>query len=272
MADAGTNGRGGDKPLERYVRLLEVISGFPQGISPSTIAEMLSLPKATAYRLIRSLADVGLVEINTPPSAACRLGDRLERLLFAGVKDSWLKIMARPILEDLAEKTEETCFMARFGGGRVRSVDMVAPDTRLRAYVMPGHDLSLHAGASAKAILAFLPQHTQDALLQLPRQTFTAATKTNPDELKAEWATVRETRIAYCIGEDVEGFGGIATPIIVDGADVQHSLCVTGTIHALFEKKRDLIEAQLLESAEKLSRLLRHGARSSAVHAASPME
>lgn len=261
MAVNENNDRGGDRPLERYVRLLEVISGFPNGISPSAIADMLGLPKATAYRLIRSLAEVGMVEMTTPHSASCRLGERLERLLFAGTSDGWLKIIANPILKDLAEKTGEACFMARFGGGAVRSVEMVAPDTHLRAYIMPGHEIGLNAGASSKAILAFLPKRELNSVLAQPFQTFTSATKTDPNEIRAELAKVRETRIAYCIGEDVDGFAGIATPIIVDGVDVQHSIAVTGTINSLLGEKRSLIEEQLLNSAESLSKILGRGLR-----------
>lgn len=256
MTGSEKNGRGGDKPLERYVRLLEVISGFPEGISPSAIAEVLSLPKATAYRLIRSLAEVGLVEMTAPPSAACRLGDRLERLLFAGTSDGWLKIIARPILEDLAEKTGEACFMARFGGGVVRSIEMVAPDTRLRAYIVPGHEISLNAGASAKAILAFQPKTVLDSVLAQPFQTFTSATKTDPDEIRAELMTVRETGIAYCVEEDVEGFAAIAVPVLVDGVDVQNSICVTGTVKSLIEKKKSLIESELLTHSISIAKAL----------------
>lgn len=253
-----------DKPLERYVRLLEVISGFPEGISPSAIAEMLRLPKATAYRLIRGLAEVGLVEMTAPPSAACRLGERLERLLFAGTSDGWLRMIVRPELTELAERTGEACFMARFGGGVVRSIEMVAPDNHLRPYIQPGQEITPYTGASAKAILAFQTQQTVEAVVGLEFKRFTAATKSGLDSLLAELVQVRTTGIAYCIGEDVDGFAGVAAPVSVSGQDVQLSICVTGTISALIDRKRPLIEAELKASAHRLSSLLEH--RANLVH------
>lgn len=255
---AGGAGKATEKPLERYVRLLEVISGFPEGISPTAIAEMLDLPKASAYRLIRSLAEVGLVEMTAPPSAACRLGERLERLLFAGASDGWLRIVARPFLVELAERTGEACFIARFGGGKVRSVEMVAPDNHLRAYILPGQEITLHTGASAKAILAFQKDDVIEAALRNPMPRFTDLTRTDPAELRDELQGIHRAGIAYCVGEDVEGFAGVAVPVFVEGQDVQISLCVTGTINALIHNKKDLIEAELRAFADKLANILAH--------------
>ncbi|MBE2274809.1 MAG: IclR family transcriptional regulator [Rhodobacteraceae bacterium] len=257
---SGEPGKAADTPLERYVRLLEAISGFPEGISPTVVAEMLGLPKATAYRLIRSLAEVGLVEMTAPPSASCRLGERLERLLFAGSSDGWLRMVARPILLDLTERTGEACFVARFGGVTVRSVEMVAPDNHLRAYILPGQEITPHTGASAKAILAFQDIPVVEAALagDLPR--FTALTKTDRNALLAELADVRKSGIAFCIGEDVDGFAGVAVPIFVSGLDVQLSICVTGTIKSLIEQKISLVEVELRNSAQRLATVLEHRA------------
>lgn len=249
-------GKPSDKPLERYVRLLEVISGFPDGISPSAITEMLGIPKATAYRLIRGLADVGLVEMTAPPSAACRLGGRLERLLFAGASDGWLRMVVRPVLLELAERTGEACFIARFGGDMIRSVEMVAPDNHLRPYILPGQEITAHTGASAKAILAYRDSETIVAATGQELKRFTSATKTNLHDLLTEFEQIRTTGIAYCIGEDVDGFAGVAAPIFVPGQDVQLSVCITGTISTLINQKKAMIEAELRDAALRISAFL----------------
>lgn len=245
-----------EKPLERYVRLLEVISGFPDGVSPTTVAEMLDFPKATAYRLIRGLADVGLVELTAPPSASCRVGHRLQRLLFSGASDEWLKTVSRPILADLSEEIGEACFIARFSGRTVRSLEMVAPNNLLRAYIIPGQEITANTGASAKAILAYQDQAVIDEVLSPPLQAFTSATKTNPHEIKEELEAIRVSGVAFCIGEDVDGFAGIAVPIIVPGYDVQLSIAATGTIPNLIEKKRNFTVEKLKLAAGKLATLL----------------
>lgn len=246
-----------EKPLERYVRILEIIAGFPNGVSPTTVSEMLGLPKASAYRLIRGLADVQMVEMSAPPTATCRIGGRLERLLFANADDDWFKIVAQPVLQELAQSVGKACFIARFQGHSVRSLDMVAPDNLLRAYIIPGQTIPLHAGASAKAILAFQEKALVQSLLEPPLQRFTDLTKTDPADVMNELETVRDTGIALCLGEDVEGFAGIAAPISVQGHQVQHSVCITGTTASLIETNYDDNVRALKKAAKRLSALLR---------------
>ncbi|MEI9415306.1 IclR family transcriptional regulator [Mesorhizobium sp. Cs1321R2N1] len=245
-----------EKPLERYVRMLEIIAGFPGGISPSTVGEMLDLPKASAYRLMRSLADVELIEHTAPRAATFKLGQRLERLLFSGASDAWLIAIARPILNELAERTGQACFIARLVGTSVRSIDMVAPDNQLRAYIVPGHEIPSHAGASAKAILAFQDAAFIATVLDRPLVQFTSATKTEFTKLLEELQFVRKTGVAYCVGEDVDGFGAIAAPIQIKGQRTLYSLCVTGTNHALFDNDRELKVAHVKNLAARLSRIL----------------
>lgn len=245
-----------EKPLERYVRILEIVAGFPGGISGTSVGEMLDLPKASAYRLMKSLADVELIEPSGPKTATFKLGRRLERLLFSGASDEWFRIVARPTLQELSDQTGEACFIARLAGGSVRSIDMVAPDNLVRAYIVPGHEIPAHAGASAKAILAFQDPAFIESMLNKPLTRFTAATKVDYDILVEELKLVRRTGVAYCVGEDVDGFAGIAAPIVIEGQRTQHSLCVTGTIHGIFDTNRENNVVLVKRLASKLSKLL----------------
>lgn len=249
---------GTEKPLERYARILEIIAGFPNGVSPAVVGEMLELPKASAYRLIRSLADVGLVEMTAPPAATCRIGKRLARILFSSADDDWFISAALPTLNELAAATSQACFVARLSGFTVRSMEMVAPNNQLRAYIIPGQEIPLHAGASAKAILAYQSDDFIASALESPLTKFTAHTKTEVGTLLAELGEVRATGIAFCVNEDVEGFGAIAAPILVKGQRVQQSVCITGTTQSLFEGEKERNISLVRKMSERLSRMLEH--------------
>ncbi|CCV10161.1 IclR family transcriptional regulator [Mesorhizobium sp. STM 4661] len=256
MAKTPTRKAATEKPLERYVRILEIVAGFPGGISGTSVGEMLDLPKASAYRLMKSLADVELIEQSGPSTANFKLGRRLERLLFSGASDDWFKVVARPTLQELSEKTGQACFIARLSGDSVRSLDMVAPGNLVRAYIVPGLEIPAHAGASAKAILAFQDPNFIASVLDKPLKRFTAATKVDFDILVEELQLVRKTGVAYCVGEDVDGFAAIAAPIRIDGQRTQHSLCVTGTIQGIIDTNREINVAVVKRLAEKLSKVL----------------
>src|SRR5215213_1307868 len=81
---AKTKDKQGDKPLERYIRILEVVSGFSNGISLGPIAEMLGLPKATAHRLISGLVETGMLEQVDRGVLCYQAGPRFASLLYAG--------------------------------------------------------------------------------------------------------------------------------------------------------------------------------------------
>ena len=133
---------------------------------------------------------------------------------------------------------------------------MVAPDNLVRAYIVPGHEIPAHAGASAKAILAFQDANFIASVLDKPLKRFTAATKVDFDVLVEELQLVRKTGVAFCIGEDVDGFAAIAAPIRIDGQRTQHSLCVTGTIQGIIDTNQEHNVALVKRQAEKLSQIL----------------
>jgi DNA-binding IclR family transcriptional regulator len=253
----------GEKPLERYVRILETVAGFPEGISPSNIGEMLDLPKVSVYRLIRGLAEVDMVELTSPPAATCRLGQRLRRLQFSGAEDEWFQVMARPVLAELASESGQACFLARLSGTSVRSIEMVAPDNLVRAYIAPGQEIAFHTGASAKAILAFQSPDFIAAVLNRPLVKFTPETKTDYTQLLRELQQVREDGVASCVGEDVVGFAAIGVPVSIPGQRLQHSLCLTGTIHSIIATDRPRLLRLAKKYAARLSVILQRRFESS---------
>jgi DNA-binding IclR family transcriptional regulator len=243
----------GDKPLERYIRILEVVSGFSNGISLGPIAEMLGLPKATAHRLITGLVETGMLEQVDRGVLCYQVGPRFGSLLYAGATDEWIRIIGQPLLKDLAVQTDQACFIAKLAGNAIRSAAMVAPDNQVRAYVVPGQEIVPHAGATAKAILAHADDSTLSAVLPSPLPRLTANTKTSRKALAAEFAEIRRTGVALCIGEDIEGFAGVAVPVVIPGRPVNYSIGLTGTIDSLITNGRELHERRLKAFAAKLA-------------------
>jgi len=243
-----------DRPLERYLRILEITAGFSGGISLSRFAEILDLPKTTVHRLARNLVEVGM--LSTDETGRYRLGDRFARLAYAGTPDEWITSMSHTFLKDLVEETGQACFIAKLTDNKIRSVAMVAPDNLVRGYVIPGRELWPHAAASAKAILAYQSDAVMKAVLPSPLPRLTDRTKTRLKDLQAELEIVRERELALCVGEDVEGFAGIASPLLRPGFDVLYSVAITGTIETLINRGLAQFEKRLRACAARLSRAI----------------
>ena len=242
-------------PLERYMRILEIAAGFSGGIALSALAEVLELPKTTVHRLAHNLVDTGMLALDA--AGRYRLGERFARLAHAGAPDERIGSASHTFLKDLAEEIGQACFIAKLTDNKIRSVAMVAPDDLMRGYVMPGRELWPHTAASAKAILAYRSGAVLKAVLPSPLPRLTDRTKTRLRDLHGELESVRAEGVALCIGEDVEGFAGVACPILRPGFDVLYSVAITGTIEALInrDRARSQFEKPLRECAARIARV-----------------
>lgn len=245
---------GSDKPLERYLSIVEVVAAFPDGIGLTQIMEIIGLPKTTVHRLLNGLVETGALVQSKHWAPTYTLGARMLRMLYVGTPDEWIQPLTRPLLANLADRTGLSAFVAKLSDTEVRSVAMAAPeDASARGYVVPGRQLWPHAGSSAKAILAFQPQHVLDAILPSPLPQLTDRTITDLKALEKEFRKIRKEGLATCVAEDFAGFGGLACPIELEKVGVIYSVAVTATTEVLFGSQQAFYTAELRRAAKRLS-------------------
>ena len=242
-----------DSPLNRYFRVLEAVASFPHGMTLVQMVDVLGLPKTTVHRLLKGLLSSGALTALTPKYGPYVLGTRVLNILYSGMPDDWVDSLARPILKELADKTGETCFVARLSDLSIHSVAMVTPENDVRSYVVPGKTLTPHGASSAKAILAFQPEAVVKAILPSPLPAITDRTKTRIKDVLKEYEEVRQTNVAYCVGEDIPGFAGIASPIHLPSIGVKYSVAITGRIDDLIISKKKKYSALIKSVADRLS-------------------
>jgi DNA-binding IclR family transcriptional regulator len=202
------------------------------GLALTELAQCCQLPAATTYRILQGLLDANLIMVRPGRSKEYVAGPRLFRLLHAGIGDSWLQMAAQPILDQLVEELNETCFVTQLVGKKIISIAWAVPESGLRKKVYPGDVMPPHAAASAKAILAYQADAFVPHILG-ERERFTQQTKTELARIKEEYLRVRRDGFAMCWGEMDEGLGAIACPIAVEGLGVQYAVPVTGVTKRL---------------------------------------
>lgn len=215
-------------PLERYIRILEMLAGFPEGLSLTEIAKMLAVPKASTHRLLASMQRSDLVA--SGEGATYVLGRRAKRLVQLSAGTAFVEAATTSLLQQLSEETGETCYIAALQGCVVRTVAMQSPDTPWRGFVLPGKIMYANATAAARAILAYQPEELVDRALAGELPALTRHTKTTPEAVKASLRDVRQTGVSLCIGEVDEGLGAIAVPIDVPPAGVIYALGAVGPL------------------------------------------
>jgi DNA-binding IclR family transcriptional regulator len=238
--------------------VLEVLAGFPQGLTLADIANAMALPMPSAHRLLKALATSGLVEGGSR-GLRFRLGARFKQLIHMGADTDWIVTITRPYLRQLTIDIAECCYIARLSGSHVRMVVSEAPDIRWRSYVQPGFEAPPHAAASAKAILAFQNDALVSKALSQELPSLTRHTRSDKKWIRKEYAKVRMQGYATCIGEVEEGLAAVAVPIQIDGIGVLYSLAITGFVERIIERDLESKIEKLKTTAETIAKAIRVG-------------
>jgi IclR family acetate operon transcriptional repressor len=198
-------------------RAADVLLLFASSTAPrlgvTEIANTLGLSKAAVHRILSSLRNKGIVELD-PVSRRYALGPVIMSLGLTYLDKLDVRKVAEPELAGLSRATNETATLSvRTGHSRVY-VDQVTPDREVLMSVQIGIPHPLHAGGSSKAFLAFLPDEEIDRYLEEPLRKVTPATITDPRKLRRELVQIRERGWAQSLGERQTGAGSVAAPIL----------------------------------------------------------
>jgi DNA-binding IclR family transcriptional regulator len=217
---------GGLRSVGRAVRALELIAeGGDMGVSE--LGRKLDVHKATASRLLATLADRGLVE-RDPFSERYRLGFGLIRLAGAAMTGLDLVRSARPILEELAERTRETVNVGVVSGDGVVYVDQVAGSRAIVTVNWVGQRTPLHCTSNGKVLMAFMEQRELDRMLARPLERCTPRSITDAAALRSHLDDVRRRGWAQTLEELEEGLNAVAAPVRQADGRVTAALSVSG--------------------------------------------
>jgi DNA-binding IclR family transcriptional regulator len=201
--------------LDRTFSILELFDEERPEWTTTEVARALGLPVPTAHRILSALARRGYVSQHEETKrfrlgiAALRLGDRARAVVD-------LRSVALPSLRRLSRDTGETALLTGLTPRQDRGVCLERVETPqpLRLSVTPGRQLPLHAGASQKALMAFMDPETIDRLLVKPLEHLCHNTITDPGLLRAELDRIRACGWASSFEETNLGVWGLAVPIL----------------------------------------------------------
>jgi DNA-binding IclR family transcriptional regulator len=163
--------------------------------------------------------------------------------------------IAHPHLQELSSRTDETATLSVLVGDRSRIyVDQVTPPREVIMSVTLGELYPLHAGASSRALLAFMPEERAEAYISAgPLKSMTASTIIDPDTLRKDLAVVREQGWARSMAERMGGAASVAAPVRNHEGYAVAVVSVCGPVERFsseFEGSRDA----LLNTTRVLSR------------------
>ncbi|MDQ1043786.1 IclR family transcriptional regulator [Streptomyces sp. V4I2] len=198
--------------LERAIILLQATAdSAPDGDTASNLAARCGLNRATAWRLLSTLEQHGLVE-RSPVTNRYTIGFAVALMASTAGFDGLIR-RAHATLRRVSEQTGETANLAVVQQLGLTYIDEVTPPVVLAAQWL-GRQVPMHATSTGKALLAWLPEQEAQSLLDGPLDAYTDTTITGRARLRAELERTRERGYSVCVGEMERNLYGVSAPVL----------------------------------------------------------
>lgn len=245
------------KTLEKGIRILNLFDEAKPTWSLTEIAERMQLNLTSVYRLVNTFVELGYLKKGSQ-SKILRLGPMAVALgnqLLQGFDSNRL---IKPLVDEIHSQHNISIDVSLFHSGHLVQVyKKESPNTL--TYRQDTVSQLLYCTGTGKSVLAFLPEHELQALLN--EQPFTARTEktiTSQQGLYDELLQIRQKGYALNNEEYIKGLIAIAAPILNQTSRYPLgalSFTTTRLDHTLaqFEKK---YAGTLCDLAKKLTKVL----------------
>jgi IclR family transcriptional regulator, acetate operon repressor len=246
--------RGGVQSVARALTLLEIIAELGGEAALTQIAAKAGLNVSTCHHLLSTLVAKGYVA-RVPDRRSYALGARLIYLSHVCLRHVDLPRRAQPFLEKVNAATGETVHLAVLQADNV--FKLVVREARHAVRVdssSMGKSDAVHATATGKAILAWLPEHDMRRIVSAQgMKKLTNTTITDLDALVEELRSVRREGVAMDREEFLQGVICVAAAIRDRNGTVVGSIGASMPAMRADDQHIRLTKDQVISAARGLS-------------------
>lgn len=204
------------KAVEKSLRVLDQFTFARPEWGLLELSEVSALPVSTLHRIVTVLKRNGLLTQDRD-TKKYRLGYGAIELGRRAAASLPIRRVADSVMRRLAEETGETIVLTVLNDVRDRAVCIERIESRfdLRLHLDVGTMSYLHAGASSKVLLAYMPERELEQLAaRVGFPKLAPGTIDDLDALKAELHKIRERGYAFSREETDVGAWGVAAPVL----------------------------------------------------------
>ena len=219
----------GPQVLDRALAILGLFRPESPEWTVTQAADACGLPVPTVHRILAALEHHAYVARNAY-TKRYRLGVAVLELGRHASASIDLRTVSIEVLQSIAEATGETVLLTAVAPDRRSSVCLERVESRnpLRLSVEPGLRAPLHAGASQKALLAYMPEAEVDALLARDLPALCTATIIDAGSLREELTRIRSRGWTTSYQETDIGLWGIAITLLDDASEAVAAVGLAG--------------------------------------------
>lgn len=219
---------GGVGLLNKAFQLLDQFTPNQPTWTQAELGRATGVSKSTVNRLVRYFCVRGYL-MQLERQGRYGLGPAAVALGLRASAQFDLGGAAMPLLEELTRETHETALLASYRPGRSEVVcvaQIASPNEGLRVFQSIGSAIPLHAGAVAKAVLAFLPDDLKATIVDGPLARLTENTITDRNVLAHDLDEIKARGYAISREESHPGVYGIGAPVFGPGGVIAGGIAV----------------------------------------------
>jgi len=240
------------------LRLLTALAQSTYSLSLEDLMRENAMTLTATRRSLELLAEEGFAAVD-PGSGRYRVGVKFLRLLKNARGSHLLEHEIQPIMRELAAEAGETVTLNTYEPGATFALCVLVEDSPapLHYAVEVGEMKPLHAGASGKAILAYLPDDAVDAYIeQTGLPAITPRTITDREKLWREIRRIRKRGYTISRGQRLEGAVAVAGSVFRPDNRIYASLVLTIPSDRYRRLDPTRIAALVTDAARRISTVL----------------
>lgn len=245
--------------VARALGLLEAIATRDEA-GLAELARETELQPSTVHRLLATLVACGYV-VQSTRSGRYRLSHKLVALAGSPeLRNARLLSVARPHLEAIRDHCDETTNLVVLERFTAAYVDQAESSRAVRMFTEIGRRSPAHATGAGKALLAYQPDEAHASLFSATSlERLTPHTITDLDELREEFASVRERGYAIENEESEADVGCVGVPVLDDHQHAVAAISVSAPLARLRQIDHAELAAYMTEHTRALSEELGYG-------------
>lgn len=205
--------------------IMEEMAAIGEPVALTDLARRLGMPKARAFRFLRTLLQMGYVSQDAATDRY-RLSLKLFHLGQSVADRTALLSEARPLMVQLRDETSQTVTLSLIETAGMRVIDMVRAASPVQIVTRPGSLLDFHSSAQGKLALAFGDPALWQTVRATPLRRWTPRTNVDVGALERVVDEVRKRGWAEAPEETLPGVNAVSAPIF----DITNQMTATVTI------------------------------------------
>ncbi len=215
------------KTVEKALGVLDILGEAQKPMTASEAAKAAGMPISTVYKILSTMVEQGYVEFEES-TKFYQTGTKILRFASNIRQQRSISQLAYPIMQEIADITKETVHLGIKEGYYGVFLEKVNSPHTVGVQTKVGRRVPLNLGATAKAIMAFLPDHAFSEFCSGFLDDGTEEGKKAVRKAEEQRARIREDGYSITFEEINPNVAAIAVPIFGFNNIIAGSMAIAG--------------------------------------------